>query len=135
MGKLIENLKAKAKELKRELLVLHLAAKDKKTGWLPKLVIGLVLAYALSPIDLIPDFIPVLGFLDDLILVPLGIKLAIHLIPKEIIAEYRKKLAESAPADLPKTWGFAVFILLIWLALGLWIGKMVLDASGIILFR
>jgi uncharacterized membrane protein YkvA (DUF1232 family) len=128
MGKIIQKMKQKARELKKELFVLYMAVRDKRVGWLPKIVTGLVLAYALSPIDLIPDFIPVIGYLDDLILVPLGIKLAIRLIPKEILAEYRKKIEETPPAELPKTWGFAVFIIIIWLVLAGWVGKVIFDA-------
>lgn len=75
--------------LKRDVMALRLAAGDPRVPWQAKLVAGLVAAYALSPIDLIPDFIPVLGYLDDAIIVPLGILLAIRLIPQPLLAELR----------------------------------------------
>ena len=87
--RLIVTLRTQAKRLKRELRALYGASRDARTPWYAKLVVGMVVAYALSPIDLIPDFIPVLGYLDDLILVPAGIKLAIRLIPAEVLAEHR----------------------------------------------
>src|SRR5512139_2548370 len=72
-GRLIEKLGSRARALKRETVALYLTARDPRTPWAAKLVIAIVVAYALSPIDLIPDFIPVLGYLDDLVLLPLGI--------------------------------------------------------------
>ena len=82
---LIKNLKATAIGLKQELVVLHLAYQHPKTPWTAKALIILVIGYALSPIDLIPDFIPVIGLLDDLILLPIGIYWAIQLIPKDVM--------------------------------------------------
>ena len=83
----LENLKDRAQILKIETYALYLAARDPRTPWYAKLLVTGVAAYALSPIDLIPDFIPILGYLDDLILVPLGIALAIKLIPRTILEE------------------------------------------------
>ena len=80
-------LKERAKALKAELLALHYACADPRTSWAPKAIILFALAYALSPIDLIPDFIPVLGVLDDLIIVPGLIALAIRLLPAEVLSE------------------------------------------------
>lgn len=77
----------------RDAAALALAARDPRTPWYAKLVAMLVVAYALSPIDLIPDFIPVLGWLDDLILLPLGVLLVIRLMPKPLMAELRRKAA------------------------------------------
>ena len=95
--------------LKREAMALSLAARDPRLPWTAKAVIVLVLAYAFSPIDLIPDFIPVLGQLDDLVLVPLGIALAIKLTPPEVLAEARAnadaQLAQARPRSL---WGAAL---------------------------
>jgi uncharacterized membrane protein YkvA (DUF1232 family) len=83
----LENLKRWARILKSHVKALELARKDPRVPWAAKAVLVLVVAYALSPIDLIPDFIPVLGLLDDLILLPLGIALAIRLMPKDVWAE------------------------------------------------
>ncbi len=79
------------RSLKREILALYLACRDPRTPWYAKLVVGLNVAYALSPIDLIPDPIPVLGYLDDLILLPLGILLARKLIPDDVIEDCRRR--------------------------------------------
>jgi uncharacterized membrane protein YkvA (DUF1232 family) len=88
----LEKAKESLKELKKQVQVVYIAAKDRRTPWYAKAVAGLVVAYALSPIDLIPDFIPVLGYLDDLLIVPAGIALAVKLIPKEIMTEARQKV-------------------------------------------
>jgi uncharacterized membrane protein YkvA (DUF1232 family) len=81
-------------------MALYFAAKDRRVPWYAKVVAGCVAAYALSPLDLIPDFIPVLGYLDDIILVPLGIALAIRLIPPDLLEEHRRK-AEAQAAQRP----------------------------------
>jgi uncharacterized membrane protein YkvA (DUF1232 family) len=82
-------------------LALWLAARDPRVPWFAKAVSGAVAAYALSPIDLIPDFIPILGYLDDLIIVPLGILLAVRLVPADLMAEFRAVAAQRAkPASL-----------------------------------
>jgi uncharacterized membrane protein YkvA (DUF1232 family) len=86
---LLNRWKAAARRLKREVYALWLAAKDPRTPWYARLVVALVVAYALSPLDLIPDFIPVLGLVDDLVLVPLGIALAVKLIPGNVLDEAR----------------------------------------------
>jgi uncharacterized membrane protein YkvA (DUF1232 family) len=93
---MIERLRRWARTLKREIVVLWLAARDPRTPLLAKLLAGAVAAYALSPIDLIPDLVPVLGLLDDLILVPVGIWLALRLIPQALIAELRDTAAATA---------------------------------------
>lgn len=99
--------------LKVDVLALYLAARDPRVPLAPKLVAAAVAAYALSPIDLIPDFIPILGALDDLIIVPLGIALAVRLIPPELMADCRARAA-----GLPKRASFAgaMAIMLIWAA-------------------
>ena len=86
---MLEPLKRWARALKRDVIALWLAARDPRVPLAAKLVAGAVAAYALSPIDLIPDFIPVLGYLDDLLIVPAGIWLALRLIPAELMAELR----------------------------------------------
>jgi uncharacterized membrane protein YkvA (DUF1232 family) len=92
---MLEQLKSRARALKHEALAVYLAAKDPRTPWYAKAVAFITIAYAFSPIDLIPDFVPILGYLDDLILVPAGIALAVRLIPAEVLAEARDKVAGS----------------------------------------
>ena len=86
--------KGRVQRLKTEVYALYLAYRDPRTPWYAKIVVALVVGYALSPIDLIPDFVPVLGYLDDLLLLPLGILLALRLIPAEVMAECRARAAE-----------------------------------------
>lgn len=92
----ISSLQRWARLLKRDVVALWLAARDPAVPWYAKAVAGAVAAYALSPVDLIPDFIPVIGYLDDLIIVPLGILLAVRLIPPEIMERLRAKATEGA---------------------------------------
>src|SRR5215510_13084224 len=89
----------RARLLKREVYALYFACRDPRTPWYAKAIAACVVAYALSPIDLIPDFIPVIGYLDDLVIVPLGIALVLKLIPAEIMAEHRA--LASAAQDRP----------------------------------
>lgn len=118
-------LKERAREIKRNVPIIFLALKDKKTPILAKILAGITVAYALSPIDLIPDFIPVLGYLDDVILLPLLISLTLKLIPNEVIEE-KSKLAEGMWRDgKPKRWYYAIPILLIWLIMIVMIFKLV----------
>jgi uncharacterized membrane protein YkvA (DUF1232 family) len=107
-------LRDKAGLLKREVLTLYFAVRDPRTPLTAKLVAGLVVAYALSPIDLIPDFIPVLGYLDDLVLVPLGIALALRMVPPAVLAAARTEAANLL--QRPKNWFAAAVIVLLWLA-------------------
>ena len=112
--KIIIKLKSRAGELKKEILALYLAYRDPRLPLLPRLIIIFTVAYALSPIDLIPDFIPVLGYLDDLIILPLLISLSIKLIPLDIIKESREK-AENEHQDLKPNKIFAVIFIMIWI--------------------
>ncbi|WP_226063250.1 YkvA family protein [Kaistella polysaccharea] len=115
--KLLNQIKEKVRKLKAEIQVLIFAYSDKRTPLLAKLVIGITVGYLLSPIDLIPDFIPILGLLDDLIIVPLLIMWSIRLIPPYILVEARKSVAEN-PRKLQKTnWIFAIIVLSIWIFL------------------
>lgn len=114
MADLFARLKLWAKALKRDVVALWLAARDPRTPRAAKLAAALVAAYALSPIDLIPDFIPVLGYVDDLILVPLGIALAVRLIPAGLMAEFRSEAERRA--ERPKSRIAAVVIAAVWLA-------------------
>lgn len=113
----LNQLKEWARKLKRELYVLYFAYKDQRTPWYAKLFAALVVAYAFSPIDLIPDFIPILGYLDDVILVPLGIMVAIKLMPQSVIEENRLKAEELMKKGKPKNWISGSIIILIWLVL------------------
>jgi uncharacterized membrane protein YkvA (DUF1232 family) len=109
----IEQVRQWARTLKRDVLALYLAARDPRVPWYAKAVAACVAVYALSPIDLIPDFIPILGYLDDLILVPLGIWLAIRLIPPSLLAEHRQAaMARHQPR--PISWIGAAIILGLW---------------------
>jgi uncharacterized membrane protein YkvA (DUF1232 family) len=110
---LLVKAKGWAKRLKRDVLALWLASRDRRVPWHAKLAAGAVAAYALSPIDLIPDFIPVLGYLDDLLIVPLGIMLAVRLVPAPLMSEFRQEAERWAERPTSRT-GFA-FILAIWI--------------------
>lgn len=110
---MIERLRAWARGIKRDVIALWLAARDPRVPWYAKAVAAVVAAYALSPIDLIPDFVPVLGYLDDLLIVPLGILLAVKLIPDQIMVELRAKALEQRK---PTSKAGLVGVLLIWLA-------------------
>jgi len=103
-----------ARAIKRDITALYLAARDPRVPWYAKAITAIVAAYALSPIDLIPDFIPVIGYLDDIILVPLGILLAVQLIPSAVMNELRAK-AENHPLDHSESRIVAVIIVLFWL--------------------
>ena len=112
---LFSKLKQKAKELKSEAQVLLIVYRDSRTPLSAKILISFTVGYLLSPFDLIPDFIPVLGLLDDLIVVPLLITLSIKLIPSEVLEEARQR-AKSDPQILKKTnWVFAILIIILWL--------------------
>ena len=106
--------KAWARNIKRDIVALFLAARDPRTPWQAKALAAFVAAYALSPIDLIPDFIPILGYLDDLLLVPAGIWLAVRLVPVDLMDEFRRKAAELGKR--PKSRVGALVIIAIWIA-------------------
>jgi uncharacterized membrane protein YkvA (DUF1232 family) len=112
---LIGRLRIWAQALKRDLVVVFHAARDPRTSWIARLVALAVVAYALSPIDLIPDVVPVLGLLDDLLLVPLGLWLAMRLMPPAVLAEHRRRAV--AGERLPKSRAAAAVIVALWLAL------------------
>ena len=104
-----------ARRIKRDTYTLYLAARDPRTPWHAKLFAACVVAYAFSPIDLIPDFIPVLGYLDDVIIVPLGIVLALRLLPPKVLAECRAAADADRPSSKPRNYLGAAVIVLIWL--------------------
>ena len=117
----VDEFKQRAKKLKTEVYALSLAYRHPQTPWYAKAFAGLVIAYSLSPIDLIPDFIPALGYLDDLILVPLGITLAIRMIPEGVMAECRAQTQTEPWAGKPKNWFGAVIIVALWVVCIIWV--------------
>ncbi|MGE5503945.1 MAG: YkvA family protein [Actinomycetota bacterium] len=114
---MLELLKSWARSAKRDILVLHLAGRDPRVPWYAKALAVATLAYALSPIDLIPDFIPVLGYLDDLIIVPAAILLTMLLVPPAVVAELREEASRRLADRLPGSrWG-AVVVVSLWAVL------------------
>lgn len=109
-----------ARELKRDVVALWIAARDPRVGWRVKMLAGAVAAYALSPIDLIPDFIPVIGYLDDLVVVPVGIWLVTRIIPAPLMQEFRR--LASCRTDRPVSRVAAGIVVLLWLgtAIAVW---------------
>jgi uncharacterized membrane protein YkvA (DUF1232 family) len=122
---LLDRAKAWARSLKRETLALSCAVRDPRTPWYARAVAGAVVAYALSPFDLIPDFIPIVGYLDDLLIVPAGIALALRLVPAEVLAECRERA--RTVQDRPVSHVGAAFTIAIWLAVVVWLVLVVRD--------
>ena len=108
------SLKDRANALKIDVPAVFLALKDKRTPWYAKLTAALTVAYALSPIDFIPDFIPFLGYLDDLILLPLLVALTVRFIPKDVFERYREEARDLWADGKPKRWYYALPIALVW---------------------
>jgi uncharacterized membrane protein YkvA (DUF1232 family) len=119
--KRLEPWRKRARDLKQEVHALALACKDPRVPWYAKLLAVCIVAYALSPIDLIPDFIPVLGYLDDLIVVPLGIYFVLRMIPEEIMTECRERARAVTDQKRSVNWIAATVIIAIWIGLSLWI--------------
>nr|WP_246629006.1 YkvA family protein [Mesobacillus maritimus] len=119
----VEKIKAWAKNLKRQTFVLYLAYKDNRVPWYAKLFIIGVVSYAFSPIDLIPDFIPILGFLDEVIILPLGIMFALKMIPQEVIANCETEANRMMENEKPRNWLVGILIILLWSLLILWMAK------------
>jgi uncharacterized membrane protein YkvA (DUF1232 family) len=119
--------KQRARQLKKETYAIYIACKDPRVPWYARLFAGFVVAYAFSPIDLIPDVIPILGYLDDLVLVPLGIILVIKMIPPAVLAECREKAEAAMNQGKPTSRIAAIAIVAIWLLLGIvaviWVGR------------
>lgn len=113
---MIGQLKTRALQLKREVAALYLAARHPHTPWYAKLFLIALVAYALSPIDLIPDFIPVLGLLDDLVLLPLGIALAMRMVPPDVMSECRARALANATSRSRAGRVGAVVIVMLWLS-------------------
>lgn len=113
----LAKLKQRARHLKAETFALYLAARDPRTPWYAKLLVAGIVAYAFSPIDLIPDFVPVFGYLDDLVLIPIGVALAIRLIPHQVLEECRARAQETIRNGKPVSWVAGAVIVVIWLVL------------------
>ena len=120
--------KQRVRQLKKETYAIYLACKDPRVPWYARVFAGFVVAYAFSPIDLIPDVIPILGYLDDLVLVPLGIILVLKMIPPVVLEECRKKAETLIAQGKPTSKLAAIVIVAIWLVLGIlgivWVGRL-----------
>ncbi|RXZ00716.1 YkvA family protein [Fictibacillus sp. S7] len=122
----MNKLKSWARKLKRQIYILYFACRDNRVSWYAKAFTAMVVAYAFSPIDLIPDFIPVLGLLDDIILVPAGIWLALKMIPNHVLNDCEERAEELIRQKKPKNWMAGGLILLVWALIFVWIiGKLV----------
>ena len=120
----MERWRQRARRLKTEIHALALAYRDPRVPWYARVFAACVVAYAFSPIDLIPDPIPVLGYLDDLVLLPLGVAVALKLIPAPVMAECRQRAQDAAREGRPTNWLVAGLIVAVWLALaalGVWL--------------
>jgi uncharacterized membrane protein YkvA (DUF1232 family) len=117
MGKFIDQWRKRAEQLKIETYAIYFAYRDPRVPWYARVFAGCVVGYAFSPIDLIPDFIPIIGYLDDLILVPLGIKAALSMIPENVMIESREKAQEIIRQGKPLNRVAAIIIISIWLFL------------------
>ena len=117
---MLESWSRRVRKIKVETYTLYLAYKDPRVPVYAKVFTACVVGYAFSPIDLIPDFIPVVGYLDDLVLVPLGIFLALKMIPEAVLEEYREKALEILSGDRPRNWVAAAVVLSIWLIIFVW---------------
>jgi uncharacterized membrane protein YkvA (DUF1232 family) len=118
-----ESFKAKAKGLRSQTLALYYAYRDSRTPWYARIFLAVVVAYAFSPVDLIPDFIPVLGYLDDLVLIPAGVALALKLIPAEVMADSRVRAA-TLKEGAPEFKYMTAIVILAWvlvIALAVWL--------------
>ena len=113
----VERWRQRARDLKKETYALYLAARDPRVPWYAKLIAVCVIGYAFSPIDLIPDFIPVLGYVDDLVLVPLGIALVLKMIPGEVMADCRERAQALIAQGKPTNWVAAGIIIAVWVLL------------------
>ena len=111
---MLGKLRIAADRVKTETFALYLAARDPRTSWYARLLVAAIVAYALSPIDLIPDFIPVVGYLDDLVLVPIGLALAIKLVPESVLVECRVRAQASFQSGHPVSWAAAAIVVSIW---------------------
>jgi len=117
---MFDKIKTWAKSLKRQIFILYFACKDERVPWHAKVFTACVVAYAFSPIDIIPDFIPILGYLDDVILVPIGIMIALKMIPKSVLTDCEVKAEEMMKKGKPKNWIVGSLIVMIWVFIIIW---------------
>lgn len=110
---MIQKIRVWARRIKADVVAIYMAGRDPRTPWYVKAIATAVAAYALSPIDLIPDFVPILGYLDDLVVVPLGIMLVVRLMPEELMAEFRH--AASSLEQRPVSRSAAILIAATWI--------------------
>lgn len=123
---MLDTLHSKAKQLKREVGALYFAYQDSRTPWYARAFLVLVISMALSPIDLIPDFIPILGYLDDLILAPLGIALAIKIIPTEVMQDAHVRV-ESEGVDPKFGRVYTILVIIVWLLAAIFMTRFALE--------
>ncbi len=126
---MLSRLKVRARALKAEVYAVYLAARDPRTPWYAKGLLLLVVAYSLSPIDLIPDFVPVLGYLDDLIIVPAGISLALKMIPSAVMEDARQKARSASPDRRAGLIG-ATIIVVVWILAIIVCASLVIKLAG-----
>ena len=115
-------LKARVRQVKIDLIALGLAARDPRTPWYAKAIVVACVAYALSPVDVIPDFIPVIGLIDDLVFIPIALAIAVRFIPEDVLADCRGRA--SAIAERKTSWAAGIVIVTLWIALaalGIWL--------------
>jgi len=127
MTAFLDNWKVRARQLKTEIYALYLAYKDTRTPWYARVFAAVVVGYAFSPIDLIPDPIPILGYLDDLLLIPLGAYLAVKMIPPQVMEDCRVKAKEVIAQGKPVNKVAAVVIVILWIGLA--------ALAGVIVYR
>lgn len=118
---MFDKIKTWARSLKRQIFTLYFACKDERVPWHVKVFTACVVAYAFSPIDIIPDFIPILGYLDDVILVPIGVMIALKMIPKNVLADCEVKAEEMMKNGKPKNWIVGSLIVMIWVLIIIWL--------------
>jgi uncharacterized membrane protein YkvA (DUF1232 family) len=128
MSSILVNWKARVRRLKTEVYALYLAYRDPRVPWYAKVLAACVIGYAFSPIDLIPDFIPVLGYLDDLVLIPLGIALTLRLIPAEVMVECRERSRVELADGKPVSRAAAAVIVTIWVGLAVLVVLLIVRA-------
>ena len=126
----MQKIKEKAKKLKRDIPAVFLAMKHPRTPWYARILAGIIIGYALSPVDLIPDFVPVLGYLDDLVILPLFIILLLRLIPREVFEECRQEEEDLWENGKPKKWYYAIPIIVIWLFIVFLVLRVFLGNGG-----
>ncbi len=123
----VDRWKQAARRLKQETLALYLACRDPRTPWYAKALAAAVVGYAFSPLDLIPDSIPVLGYLDDLVLVPIGVAMAVRMIPPAVMRDCRQQAQERMAEERPRNWVAAAIIVAIWLLAAALVFKLVVQ--------